>query len=551
MKLTDYYALEQAIPKRLILENDLPTVAIAEAIYNKEFALARELVNSIRIDTSSSRELIYSVFKLSFNYGSHLVDKNYGSQYDPQLMELIVDNFCKAMEVQVTSQIQLEYLAKIEKAEEQSRQVKKDDDKEKFIRDFVSFQDPTLAKTKMISALHSSRLSTWGFTAECKIYGITEYELSAVLDSRTSDYCRMIDGYRFKVGDAETSILNILKSNPDDIKTLQPFPPQNKKGLEMLSKMSVSELTANNWHIPPFHPYCRTLLVRVGFNKNSKAITDINEISNTLLGGQETTTAENNIVIADKMPTKEDYGKYGLKVTPVEVKLLEDLKTTPATTLGAIAGTGNDFLNLGNLDSLHLSAEKKTETLNNVAQEILNIKVKKKFPSYESGGRTITPNYLASVNVGKDHLTIEKLEVKNIKKPLAFVKKYFKEIIALVIANKLSKLIYKAPKDTIPAFVAMGFIIDVDLSELRKHLLKRLKVLESLNTKLEIKDFDVFYTVINSDLIGNEGLKFLMQYPRKVGGISIGEYLLRGYAGAVTLNTGEQTSLDLLLKGLQ
>lgn len=61
-------------------------------------------------------------------------------------------------------------------------EVKKAD---RFVTPFVSFQEEGDQLVQMISSLHTSRMSTWGFTAEATQLGVTRYKLTAVLDGRT------------------------------------------------------------------------------------------------------------------------------------------------------------------------------------------------------------------------------------------------------------------------------------------------------------------------------------------------------------------------------
>ena len=552
MKLEDYYALEQAIPKRLILDNELPLSTIAGAIYDADFQKARELVEGLTLDTSTSLDLIKSVFKLSFNYGGHLVDKNYQAKPDPQLLDLIIYNFCLSLEQTTLATIKLEYMDKIDKAEAEYYTVKKDDAKQDFIKEFVSFKDPTVQKTKMISALHSSRLSTWGFTAECKVYGITEYELSAILDHRTSAYCRMINGTRFKVRDAEESVIKVLSSNPEDLKTVQPFPKQTKDGLEKLAKMTPEELTANNWHIPPFHPFCRTLCVVVGFDKKITDISNVQSIANNLLAGQEVVTADNEVTLATTEPTKEDYKNYQLSLDDKQAELLSSsVKTTVPSTLGAVTGAGNDFINLQNLDSLKMVAKTNSVVIDGVSRETLNLKSKKSFPSYDLDKKTITPNYTVDLDIEPKSITINKLQANNLKDPLGFFKSYMRNLIPLMVASGIGYLLYKADEITLPVLIGLGFTLEGMLSTLKPYLEKRLKALKSIDTSLDLSDFDNLEKIINSPYLTTDGIRFLMQYPKKIGGVSVGEFLLQGFTGTARLNVGNTQSLDLILEALK
>ena len=152
----------------------------------------------------------------------------------------------------------------IAKVQEELKTVEKAE-KPRYVREFVNFTVEGDKIMQLISSLHTSRLAVWGFAAEADLLGLTTYKLSAVLDGRTSAFCRAINGKVFKVDDARKSINEILSvQNPDDVKSLQPWPKQDKASMEKYAEMTPEELTAAGLHIPPFHPGCRTMLVRVG-----------------------------------------------------------------------------------------------------------------------------------------------------------------------------------------------------------------------------------------------------------------------------------------------
>jgi hypothetical protein len=129
------------------------------------------------------------------------------------------------------------------------------------VRQFVSFQEAGDEQLQLISSLHTSRLAVWGFAAEAEITGVSRYRLNAVIDGRTSKFCRMIHGKEFNVSDAKAKIMEVLSvDDPEALKTIQPWPKQTIASLEQISAMTEAELVAHGWHIPPFHPSCRTLL---------------------------------------------------------------------------------------------------------------------------------------------------------------------------------------------------------------------------------------------------------------------------------------------------
>lgn len=136
----------------------------------------------------------------------------------------------------------------------------------RILQPFSSFMDGTgQAMLNIASSLHTSRVSSYGFTAEAMALGLTEYQINEQLDSRTCPVCREMHGKRFKVRDARAMLDIVTRvSDPADIKQLQPWPKQSKSAVDDLRVMTPSELVNAGWHVPPFHPRCRGLLSRVG-----------------------------------------------------------------------------------------------------------------------------------------------------------------------------------------------------------------------------------------------------------------------------------------------
>lgn len=137
---------------------------------------------------------------------------------------------------------------------------KKADPTGRYVTPFVSFEKQGDEQLRMIASLNSSRLATWGFTAEAEVRGMARYKLTAVLDGRTSKFCRLVDGHIFQVTDARQKVIEVLNvQNPEDLKVVQPWPKQDKASLAAFAQMSSAELTARGLHIPPYHPHCRTI----------------------------------------------------------------------------------------------------------------------------------------------------------------------------------------------------------------------------------------------------------------------------------------------------
>jgi SPP1 gp7 family putative phage head morphogenesis protein len=89
--------------------------------------------------------------------------------------------------------------------------------------------------------------------------GIEEYRIDAILDRRTSDVCRHLDGKLFKVADAVAHRERLVESgDPKAIKEISPWPEADS-----IRALSAEELAERGVLLPPFHGHCRTRIQAV------------------------------------------------------------------------------------------------------------------------------------------------------------------------------------------------------------------------------------------------------------------------------------------------
>jgi hypothetical protein len=138
-----------------------------------------------------------------------------------------------------------------------------------LLKPFVEFRNPVNDEAQrmiqMISALHTSRLAAFGYTEEAQLLGVTEYMINEQLDNKICPVCEIMHGKTFYVRDARDLLERTLSTDdPEALSTLQPWPSQNKASVAALRDMSDDDILARGWHIPPYHPWCRGQLVKVG-----------------------------------------------------------------------------------------------------------------------------------------------------------------------------------------------------------------------------------------------------------------------------------------------
>ena len=202
---------------------------------------------------------------------------------------------------------------------------KKDPISGRYVTPFVSFDKQGDEQLRMIASLNSSRLATWGFTAEAEVRGMARYKLTAVLDGRTSKFCRLIDGKIFEVSDARAKVIEALNvQDPEDLKMVQPWPKQTKEALAAYAAMSPEELTALGLHIPPYHPHCRTILRAI-----QSSIGEVKETVPTTPVGAEMFQAV----------TQEDLKELGVEATQEQVDQWNaHIGMTPGELLSKFSG---------------------------------------------------------------------------------------------------------------------------------------------------------------------------------------------------------------------
>lgn len=136
---------------------------------------------------------------------------------------------------------------------------------DRILRNFQSFDADAEYILKLISQLHTSRVSGYGFTAEADVLGVDRYQITEQLDNLICPVCRVMHGKTFQVEKARDFLSEILfEEDPEIIKSLQPWPSQKTDDVDILREMTEEEIVAAGWHIPPYHPWCRGLLVHVG-----------------------------------------------------------------------------------------------------------------------------------------------------------------------------------------------------------------------------------------------------------------------------------------------
>jgi hypothetical protein len=115
------------------------------------------------------------------------------------------------------------------------------------------------------SSLQMARLAGYGYLIEARATGVTKYAVNEQLDNRTCPVCRTMHGKVFEVKTAYEKVDTLLRvDDPADLRSMAPWPKQNKDAIANLRGMSSEDLVKAGWDTPPYHPRCRGLLDYIG-----------------------------------------------------------------------------------------------------------------------------------------------------------------------------------------------------------------------------------------------------------------------------------------------
>lgn len=272
MPLSDYVKIEAAIPKKILVEwqpkyNKIYNQMLG-FIKQSDFDAAYNLIKQLNLKSTieSQRKQIEFGLKAASLYGAKNTTKLKSTLFNNKSVkskfDLFVDNFINTISDNASLRLQLAANRMVSKSKNTYNKIKKE---ERFVEEFVSFENEADNMVKLVSSLHTSRMSTWGFTAEADALGLVEYKVTAVLDGRTSDFCsKVINGRVFDVSDAADFVEQVLAiTDPDVLKEIQAWPDQDVESIKAYQEMSNEELVALGLHIPPYHPFCRSMCVPV------------------------------------------------------------------------------------------------------------------------------------------------------------------------------------------------------------------------------------------------------------------------------------------------
>lgn len=97
--------------------------------------------------------------------------------------------------------------------------------------------------------------------------GITRYEISAILDQKTSIVCRTLNGKVFETKTAVKYVNEVLSTDPNKVVSKFPWPdpkdfPQTEDDLRKITPAEINKLyNKMSVKLPPYHAFCRTTVI--------------------------------------------------------------------------------------------------------------------------------------------------------------------------------------------------------------------------------------------------------------------------------------------------
>lgn len=547
MKPSDYLTLEFAIADKVLAAWDNPAQSIAQAVYLKEYDKAREIVLNLAIPLNGLSPYIDVVTKTCANFGASMAQATMSHNLQDDILSLASSNLEKAITLVVADSIKEKWLQAISVLQENPDHFqdtksetslivvqKADSKKSSFIQDFISFGDNSEQMVRMLSGLHTNRLATWGFLGEATYLNFEKYRLSAIIDSKTSYFCEHVaNGKEFYVSDAKDLITRALSAEPQDLKAIQPWVKSTKANLKELESLTNEELVQRGLHVPPFHPWCRTILMRVD------AFKYFFTPSSTKVPAEYEPEKGISAVISDLplftqlQQRKEALTKKTLDALNVKgsEKAVESFNKATDTE---IVDTLATILGQDSYTFTEITSKKYPQAIKTATEKAVKIQVED-----EGIKVSTTINKLDSIlKVNYINLT------GSLQESIDKLKKTLKGLTSVGQANGISTL-QIATAGVEAAIVSSLGLTAVEVGVIAEDMRKALQTLKNLGVAIPEDDLQALIAIINSPKFGTYGLQLIAKYPLTIGKKTIAEIL---FANTKILANLDLTNADSVKK---
>lgn len=501
---------------------------ITEAIKQGNYAAAYETARHLDLSHigAKNREFVKYLTLACVNFGAKVVTGNrdtvVGAGNHEALLNKTTDSLIYAIENTLMMEMVSSALRLIALNDPSRLALKLEPDE--YVNDFVSFSRDGDKLLQLIASQHTSRMSTWGFVAEAEVLDVTQYRVTAVLDGRTSDFCRMMNGHIFEVADARRTVNQVLSlDNPEDIKAVQPWPKQNKAAIAEFKGMSADDLVARNLHIPPYHPMCRTLLTVV---KNPPRLQKPEALA------QEVNNQAP--VMEPYIATMETFEEMGITVTDDMVKHWNDyMGVNPVEVYSKLSGFDQAAILSGAIDGNYRKL---------VVDEKGNIKVS---TQQDVGDGTAKMNLVFdpyNSNLYQNYLTVAYAASPEVAAYLTSLYTGMLDVAQAIEAETLH--VASSGASSAKMYAQAGFLpSSVDWFKMKDDLLARIGSgdLSYLAEQMEVDQFQTVLDVLNSK--DESGFYALNSLPITVGPYSLSEVLFKDLEVELSLDTSDPTTV--------
>lgn len=525
MDIRTFITLENALTRRLQKDWQKRAVpiyaAIQKACLEKRWENARYLVSQLDMTETGTenREWIKYLLLSCFLFGAARVAKEKplvdGLTFDKTLNQ-VTQNILTYLEHSATEQVQQTALQLI--AQEELKTVKKADTTGRFVTPFADFSNLGNDAIQLISSLNASRLATWGFTAEAEIRNVQTYKITPVLDGRICAFCLLISGQEFSVKDAREKILECLQAqNPEDLKTIQPWPSVTKEALLEYRDYTEQDFVEAGLHIPPYHARCRCVLT-----------TEESEAPRL----EKPALPEHNQLLPEQIITLDTLKELGMNASQEQVDHWNSyVKLSPVAVLQSLSGKDPKDILKGVLGKKPIQFLKNGD---------IAMKSKGILDSVKYSVGTVLDPY-----TGTYYLSQAEFVAGNPQAAKQFVGRLMNSLIDVGVSTAAKSLVIYVAAGEAVNYIRLGFLpTQENWDTIRVDLLQEMKSgsLEEMADSLTEDQYRLIQHILqNRD---PESLSVLVDLDLEFEGDSIGDILLKNVSGNFSLNLADEDLVD-------
>tara|TARA_R110000851_G_scaffold1514_7_gene5645 strand:- start:674 stop:3100 length:2427 start_codon:yes stop_codon:yes gene_type:complete len=140
------------------------------------------------------------------------------------------------------------------------------DGQRKFITNMSQTLEIEEYKIDRIVRTTTNKMRSYASVNYMQQVGVKQFEVLAMIDNKTSDICRKMNGKVFSVPASRARILKVSKSKPSSVPTMTPFVSSvfKAKDLDQLDNLTGEDLLSTHGiFAPPYHGNCRTQIIAI------------------------------------------------------------------------------------------------------------------------------------------------------------------------------------------------------------------------------------------------------------------------------------------------